>query len=38
MATKASTRDPNEEYDERKKNIDYGKVQSQINDAIEMEI
>ena len=33
MATKASTRDPNEEYDERKKNIDYGKVQSQINDA-----
>jgi uncharacterized protein YbaP (TraB family) len=33
MATKADTRDPNEEYDASKKNVDFTKVQSQINDA-----
>ena len=33
MATKADTRDPGEEYDVSKKNVDFTKVQSQINDA-----
>lgn len=33
MATKASTKDPDEQYDESTKNIDFNNVQSQINDA-----